>query len=90
LAGFHAAQALILARLDMAAKTHRGVQRLFSKLAKDDPQLADLALFLSQSYNLKAVADYELGSGAGVPLDRAKAAIEKAAQFIERIAAILG
>jgi uncharacterized protein (UPF0332 family) len=81
---------LILVRLNMTAKTHRGVQRLFSKLANDDPQLADLALFLSQSYNLKAVADYELGPGAGVPLDRARAAIETAAQFTDRVAAILG
>jgi hypothetical protein len=41
------------------------VQRLFSKLARDEPELADLALFLSQAHNLKAVADYELGPGAG-------------------------
>jgi hypothetical protein len=55
-------------------------------LARREPQLADLALFLSQAYNLKAVADYELGPGAGVPLDRASEAIGRAAQFIEQIA----
>jgi hypothetical protein len=44
-------------------------------LARREPQLADLALFLSQAYNLKAVADYELGPGADVPLDRASEAI---------------
>ena len=82
-------QALIRERLGRVVKTHRGVHRLFSKLAKDEPQLADLARFLSQAYNLKAVADYELGPGADVPLDRAGAAIDTAEQFIERIAAVL-
>ena len=61
LAGFHAAQAVIRVRTGRSAKTHRGVHRLLSQLARSEPQLADLALFLSQAYNLKAVADYELG-----------------------------
>ncbi|MGA8758669.1 MAG: hypothetical protein WB611_20580 [Stellaceae bacterium] len=52
--------------------------RRASQLARREPQLADLALFLSQTYNLKAVADYELGPGAAVPLDRASAAIDRA------------
>jgi uncharacterized protein (UPF0332 family) len=89
LAGFHAAQALILARLGKVVKTHRGVHRLFFKLAKDQPQLGELARFLSQAYNLKAVADYELGPGASVPLDRASAAIDTAERFIECIAGLL-
>ena len=86
LAGFHVAQAVIRARTGRTAKTHRGVHRLLSQLAHDEPRLADLVLFLSQAYNLKAVADYELGPGAGVPLDRASEAIERAAQFIAQIA----
>jgi len=89
LAGFHAAQAVIRAHTGRTAKTHRGVHRMLSQLARREPQLADLALFLSQAYNLKAVADYELGPGASVPLDRASAAIDQAAQFIEQIAALL-
>jgi uncharacterized protein (UPF0332 family) len=89
LAAFHAAQALIRARMARVVKTHRGVHRLFSKLAKAEPQLADLARFLSQAYNLKAVADYELGPAASVPLDRASAAIATAEQFIDRIAVLL-
>ena len=89
LAGFHTAQAVIRARTGKIAKTHRGVHRLLSRMGQSDPQLADLALFLSQAYNLKAVADYELGPGAGVPLERASAAIDRAAQFIDRIAALL-
>ena len=89
LAGFHAAQAVIRARTERTAKTHRGVHRMLSQLARRETALAGLALFLSQAYNLKAVADYELGPGAGVPLDRAGAAIDQAAQFIEQIAALL-
>ena len=38
---------------------------------------------------LQAVADYELGPGAGVPLERASAAIDQAAQFIDRVATLL-
>ena len=89
LAGFHAAQAIIRARTGRTAKTHRGVHRLLSQLARGEPQLADLALFLSQAYNLKSVADYELGPSAGVPLDRASEAIDRATQLVEQIAAIL-
>jgi uncharacterized protein (UPF0332 family) len=80
---------VIRARTGRAIKTHRGVHRLLSQLARREPQLADLALFLSQAYNLKSIADYELGPGAGVPLDRASEAIDKAAQFIEQIARLL-
>ena len=52
LAGFHAAQAVIRARTGRTAKTHRGVHRMLSQLARSEPRLADLALFLSQAYNL--------------------------------------
>jgi hypothetical protein len=45
-------------RTGRTAKTHQGVQRL---LSLKEPKLTDLALFLLQAYNLKAVADYELG-----------------------------
>lgn len=89
LAAFHAAQAVIRVRTGRIAKTHRGVHRLLSDYGRSDPQLDALALFLSQAYNLKAVADYELGPGAGVPLDRASEAIERAEQFIDQIAALL-
>lgn len=89
LAGLHVAQAIIRARTGKAAKTHRGVHRLLSQIARREPQLSELALFLSQAYNLKAVADYELGPGASVPLDRASEAIDRAARFIEQVAALL-
>ena len=89
LAGFPAAQAVIRARTGRTAKTHRGVNRMLWQLARHEPQLDDLALFLSQAYNLKDLADYELGPGASVPLDRASAAIDRAAQLVEQITAML-
>jgi uncharacterized protein (UPF0332 family) len=89
LAAFHTAQALILARSGKVVRTHRGVHRLFSQLAKTEPRLGEFSRFLSQAYNLKDIADYELGPTAAVPLDRASAAIDLAERFIDRIAEIL-
>jgi uncharacterized protein (UPF0332 family) len=89
LAGFHAAQALIIARSGKVVKTHRGVQRLFSQLVRLEPQLGEFSRFLSQAYNLKDIADYELGPAAAVALDRASAAIAAAERFVDRIAEIL-
>jgi uncharacterized protein (UPF0332 family) len=90
LAGFHAAQALILARKGRVAKTHRGVHRIVSELARSEPALSAFARFLSQSYNLKSVADYELGAFAEVPLDRAGAALDAASEFVAFIEQLLG
>jgi uncharacterized protein (UPF0332 family) len=61
LAGYHAAQALIFERTGREARTHRGVNSQFNRLAKDDPRFdIDLRRFLAQAYDLKAVADYDL------------------------------
>lgn len=46
--------------------------------------------FLTQAYNLKAVADYETGPDSDVPPERAEAAIETAACCVEGIAQLLG
>jgi uncharacterized protein (UPF0332 family) len=89
LAAFHAAQALIRDRRGRVAKTHRGVHRLLSELARNDPQRQDFALFLLQAYNLKAVADYELGPGAEIPLERAETAVKAAGQFVEFISRLM-
>ena len=68
LAAFHAAQALIFERAGKIAKTHRGVQSEFTRLAKDQPGLdKDFPVFLTQAYNLKAVADYETGPDSVLP-----------------------
>jgi hypothetical protein len=58
-------------------------------LGRNEPALAALALFLSHAYNLKAVADYELGPGARVPLERARDAIDRAVELIEQVAGLL-
>ena len=56
---------------------------------RSEPRLREFARFLSQAYNLKDIADYELRPGATLPLDRASAAIDTAERFIEHIAGIL-
>jgi uncharacterized protein (UPF0332 family) len=67
LAAFHAAQAVIFERTGKVVKTHRGVQSEFLQLTKDDPGFTpDQRIFLSQAYNFKAVADYDIGPGAGL------------------------
>lgn len=91
LAAFHAAQALIFERTGKAAKSHQGVHAEFSRLAKDNPAISiEVRRFLPQAYNLKAVADYELGPDSVVPPERAAAAIEGGACFIECVARLLG
>lgn len=67
LAGYHAAQALIFEREDRVFKTHKGVHGEFARHARDDLRVdADLRAFLGRAYQLKAIADYEVGSGAEV------------------------
>lgn len=84
LAGFHAAQALISEKLGKAVKTHRGVQAELHSLTKGDPAFpVELRPFLSQTYNLKAVADYETGPGAAVSAERAADALDFATRFVD-------
>ena len=67
------------------------MQTEFLRLTKDDPRFKrDLRIFLSQAYNLKSIADYEEGPGSEVPAERAAAAIETAARFIDCIAGLIG
>jgi uncharacterized protein (UPF0332 family) len=69
LAGYHAAQALE-----------------FLRLTEDDAGLApELRQFLSRTFNLKAVADYETGAGFGVSSERAAVAVETAKKFVAHI-----
>ena len=90
LAGFHAAQGLISERTGKAAKTHRGVHSELNRLLKDYPGVGeDVRIFLSQTYNLKAIADYETGPDAEVPLARAVAAHEDAKKFVAAIERLL-
>lgn len=91
LAAFHAAQAFIFEGTGKIAKTHRGLHSEFARLAKDDPRIdKSFPVFLTQAYNLKAVADYEMGPGAVIPPERAEAAVETAGRFIDCIAELIG
>jgi len=90
LAGFHAAQALISERTGKAAKTHKGVQSELHRLLKDMPGVDDdTRIFLSQTYNLKAIADYETGPGSEVPFEKAEAAVREAKRFVAKIVELL-
>ena len=65
LAGLHAAQTFIFETTGRVFKRHSGVQREFSRLVKDDPRVdTSLRTFLSRTYQLKAIADYETGPGS--------------------------
>ena len=90
LANFHAAQAFILDRTGRAAKTHNGVHTEFNRLAVLEVAIApEFRRLLAQAYNLKAVADYETGTDAVIPLDQANAATNNAGRFVETIAGLL-
>jgi uncharacterized protein (UPF0332 family) len=90
LAGSHAAQAFIFESVGKMFKTHKGVQTEFLCLTKDDPRFKHgLRIFLAQAYNLKSIADYEEGPDSEVSAERAVAAIETAARFIDCIAGLI-
>jgi uncharacterized protein (UPF0332 family) len=90
LAGFHAAQAFIFERDGKVFKTHHGVQTEFLRLTKDDPRAdGEMRLFLSRTYNLKAIADYETGPGSDVSAERAAAAVEDGKRFVMHFAALV-
>jgi len=91
LAGFHAAQAFIFDNIGKVFKTHRGVQTEFLRLTKDDSRIEpELRIFLSQAYNLKAIADYEGGDDSEFSAQRAAAAIRAATRFVHCIAELIG
>jgi uncharacterized protein (UPF0332 family) len=90
LAGFHAAQAFIFENTGRVFKTHRGVQTEFLRMTKDDARVPpELRIFLSQSYNLKSIADYETGPGAEITAERAGTAIDAGKQFLATIIKLL-
>jgi uncharacterized protein (UPF0332 family) len=90
LAAFHAAQVLIFERTGAVAKSHHGVHAEFNRLAKDDTRIGiEIRRFLAQAYNLKAIADYEMGPEAVVPLERAEAAILGAERFVACVTDLL-
>jgi len=90
LAAFHAAQALISERTGKTANTHEGVNSQFNLQTRGDERIdAELRRFLSHAYNLKAIADYETGPDAVVPLERVEAAIATAIRFLDCVVGLL-
>ena len=90
LAAYHAALAYLQHKTQATAKTHSGVHSLFHQTAKDDPRISDeLRRFLGYAYNLKAIADYELGPGAEIPEETAQSAFETALRFVQCIEKIV-
>ena len=90
LAAFHAARAFIFERTGKVIKRHEGARREFHRPSKDEPAIdKSFPPFLSQAYNMKAIADYDTPPGAFVSAEDAAAAIETATRFVERIRRIL-
>ena len=82
-AQFHAAQALIFERTDKVAKTHRGVDKEFHRLALAETTFPlSLAATLSAAYHFKKVADYETGPAGAVTAADADQAIAAAKHFV--------
>jgi uncharacterized protein (UPF0332 family) len=90
LAAFHAAETYIFERTGRAAQTHRGVRSQFSRLARQEPRIArEFPDFLRVGYELKATADYGIGSAAqAISEAEVRSAINTAARFVECIAAL--
>ncbi|HJU16296.1 MAG TPA: HEPN domain-containing protein [Stellaceae bacterium] len=91
LAAYHAAEAYIFGQTGKAAKTHHGVRSRFSRLARQEPRIAEeFSAFLRIGYDLKVTADYSIGSAAQTISEAdASSAIDTATRFIECITALL-
>ena len=62
------------------------VRSEFARVAKDDPTIErKLASFLAQSYSLKVIADYAVGSDIQLSTMEAAEAIEGATRFVEAV-----
>lgn len=90
LAGFHAAQAFLFETAGKVFETQKGGQTQFARLTKDDPRFdTELRAFLGRAYNLEAIADDQTGAGSDVSTESAKAAIQTARRFVERVREVL-
>lgn len=90
LAAFNAAHALIASCRDRNPRTHGGTAKLFLEIARDDPRIDEgMRTFLSTSYRLKSIADYELGADAHVSQAQASAALQGARRFVASVEAII-
>jgi uncharacterized protein (UPF0332 family) len=85
-AQFHTAQALIFERLERIAKTHKGVDREFHKIAKSEPTFATgFAALLTKAYNYKEHADYSTDFSQSISPALAGTAVATAERFVAAI-----
>ena len=77
--------------LDGRPKRIAACERSSARLARAETSI-DISLrqFLTDGYDLKTVADYEIDPAAAVSVEDAKAAIETSGRFVECITALLG
>jgi uncharacterized protein (UPF0332 family) len=88
-AQFYAAQAVIFERTAKNAKTHKGVDSQFHRLAKAEPSLTGLAGQLSAAYRFKEAADYEADAAASITQADARDAIATAESFVAVVRQVL-
>jgi hypothetical protein len=68
---------------DDRSRRTRGVHAVLHRLTRDNPSFdPELRSFLSRNYDLKAIADYEIGQEAEVSADRANLAVQQAKRFV--------
>jgi uncharacterized protein (UPF0332 family) len=90
LAAFHAAHAFVFEQTQKISKSHNGLHAEFARLTKNDARMNnDLRSFLSRSYNLKAIADYETGFDTEISSERATQAVEKAKLFVDHLTILI-
>lgn len=89
-AAFHAAEALVLARLGRVGKTHSGVRADVARVLIDEEDKGrGMLTFLAHAYSHKQVADYAVGSRSSITQKHADDAITGAEEWIDRVAAML-
>ena len=83
LSGYNAARAFLYQQEGKLFKTHNGLQAEFSRVVKDDPRFnPETRVFLSKTFNLKKIADYEEGPEGGITSERASIAIKNGKKFL--------
>ena len=85
-----ACQATDNAQCRRSCSLSNSVRAAFARIADNDP-LIDRALvtFLGRAYNLKAIADYAVGSDARIATDEAEHAIATAQAFVDAMAKLI-
>lgn len=87
---FHAAEAVLIARMGRRAKTHSGLRTAMAKLASESGDInREWGKFLARAYDLKSLADYSTKTDA-VTAEDARFAIDGAQRLLDEIARLLG